>query len=48
MPVPVQGLGSPGSGVQAITAGGFHTGAIVNGGAFCWGDNSDGDLGDLS
>ena len=48
VPVPVQGLGSPGSGVQAIAAGGFHTCAIVNGGAFCWGDNADGDLGDLS
>jgi alpha-tubulin suppressor-like RCC1 family protein len=37
-----------GSGVQAITAGGAHSCAIVNGAAKCWGLNNDGQLGDGS
>ena len=39
----VQGLES---GVTAITAGFSHTCAIVNNGAFCWGNDSFGQLGD--
>jgi alpha-tubulin suppressor-like RCC1 family protein len=48
VPVFVQGLGSPGSGVQALAAGAFHTCALVNGGVQCWGDNSHGELGNNS
>lgn len=43
-PVPVAGL--PG-GVEALTAGRFHTCALLTGGAVsCWGDNRFGQLGD--
>jgi trimeric autotransporter adhesin len=42
-PVPVSGLTS---GVTAIDGGGYHTCAIVNGGAQCWGDNLDAQIGD--
>jgi alpha-tubulin suppressor-like RCC1 family protein len=45
VPVQVQGLTS---GVQAIAAGNWHTCALVNGGARCWGYNSFGELGDGS
>ncbi len=41
-PVPVQVLDAariPLAGVQAIAGGGFHTCAVVNGGAWCWGSN---------
>ena len=33
------------SGVTQISAGGFHTCAVVNGGAFCWGEGGNGKLG---
>lgn len=46
-PSGVYGLGS-GSGVSAITTGSFHSCAIVNGGAWCWGDNDYGQLGDTT
>ena len=39
----VQGLPS---GVTAITAGTYHTCAIANGLAYCWGANGFGELGD--
>ena len=48
VPVPVQGLGSPDSGVQALAAGGFHACALVGGGALCWGSDYEGELGDGS
>lgn len=41
-PTQVQGLAS---GVQAISTSGGHSCAIVNGGAFCWGNNAYGQLG---
>jgi alpha-tubulin suppressor-like RCC1 family protein len=43
-PVTVQGLPSQ---IESVTTGGRHTCALVhNGGAWCWGDNKHGDLGD--
>jgi alpha-tubulin suppressor-like RCC1 family protein len=42
-PVQVQGLPT---GVTAITAGTYHTCAIANGAAYCWGSNGFGELGD--
>jgi alpha-tubulin suppressor-like RCC1 family protein len=47
LPVAVQGLG-PGSGVQAMAAGFEYACAVVNGGAQCWGNNQDGQLGNGS
>jgi alpha-tubulin suppressor-like RCC1 family protein len=44
VPTSVVGLGA-GSGATAIAAGSYHTCAIVNGGAQCWGDNGSGQLG---
>lgn len=50
--VPVNVLASSGGGelvnVEEIAAGGYHTCAIVNGGAICWGENLSGQLGDGS
>jgi alpha-tubulin suppressor-like RCC1 family protein len=34
-----------GKGVQAIAGGGQHTCAIMNGAAWCWGDDTEGDVG---
>jgi alpha-tubulin suppressor-like RCC1 family protein len=45
VPSSVSGLTSE---VQAITAGAFHTCALVNGGMRCWGYNEYGQLGDNS
>jgi alpha-tubulin suppressor-like RCC1 family protein len=42
VPVPVVGLSS---GVQGVSASDFSSCAVVNGGAWCWGDNSEGELG---
>jgi alpha-tubulin suppressor-like RCC1 family protein len=47
VPVTVFGLAS-GSGATAIAAGGYHSCAVVNGGVQCWGDNTNGDLGNNS
>ncbi len=44
VPVPVSGLGA-GSGVTALTAGWYHTCAVIGGGAMCWGWNESGQLG---
>ncbi len=33
---------------SSVAAGGYHTCAVVNGSAQCWGDNADGDLGNNS
>jgi alpha-tubulin suppressor-like RCC1 family protein len=43
-PVWVTNLG-PGSGVSAIRAGGNTSCALLNGGQWCWGDNTNGQLG---
>lgn len=43
---PVQVIGLT-EGVQSIAAGDHHTCALVNGGVWCWGDNSEGQLGGL-
>ena len=44
LPVPVVGLGS---GVESIAAGAFHTCAVMaDQGVMCWGNNSDGQLGE--
>lgn len=45
VPVPVDGMTS---GVTAISAGEFNTCAIKDGGAWCWGEHSTGQLGDGS
>ncbi len=31
--------------VQSVSAGGYHVCAVVNGGAQCWGENDDGEIG---
>ena len=46
-PVPVLVYGIS-SGAQAISAGEFHTCAVINGSALCWGDNRRGQLGNDS
>ena len=43
--LPAQAAQSPLLGVQAMSAGSFHTCAVVNGAAQCWGDNKLGELG---
>ena len=43
LPTYVAGLTS---GVEQVSAGQLHTCSLVNGGAFCWGRNGDGQLGD--
>ena len=45
VPVSVVGMG-PGSGVTDVSVGDRHACAIQNGGAYCWGSNSAGQLGD--
>jgi alpha-tubulin suppressor-like RCC1 family protein len=47
VPVPVAGLAS-GSGVTAISAGLYHTCAVVNGGVQCWGESINDNLGNNS
>ena len=47
-PVPLQVQGLPSGAVTAISAGTYHTCAIVNGAAYCWGINAYGQLGDGS
>lgn len=42
--IPVQ-VSNLGSGVTAVSAGGYHVCAIQNGGLFCWGSGSYGNLG---
>ena len=44
-PTDVDGL-TAGSGVTAVSAGGTHTCAVVSGGVECWGNGSNGRLGD--
>ena len=41
-PLPVSGLGDS---VTVVSAGSNHACAVVSGGAWCWGDNGDGQLG---
>jgi alpha-tubulin suppressor-like RCC1 family protein len=43
-PVPAKVVGLPG-GVSTITAGTYHTCALANGAAYCWGGNTFGQLG---